>query len=106
LRDYVAQVWGWDEADQAARFRASFEPAHYQVVVVNGRDVGAVAVEWREREVFIAGVEILPAWPGRELGTAIVGAVVAEARRHGLPVTWQVLKVNPARRSTSAWASS
>ena len=98
LREYVVQIWGWDEADQAARFRAQFDPARYQVVVVDGRDIGAVAVEWRSDEVFFADIEVGPAWRGRGLGTAIVGAVLAEARRRGLPATLQVLKVNPARR--------
>ncbi len=36
LREYVDQIWGWDEAVQAARFREHFDPARYQVVVVDG----------------------------------------------------------------------
>jgi ribosomal protein S18 acetylase RimI-like enzyme len=98
LREYVAQVWGWDEPFQAARFREHFDPAHYQVVVVDGLDVGAVAVEWRAGEVFLADIEIQPQLRGRGLGTAIVGAVLAEAGRRELPAALQVLKVNPARR--------
>jgi ribosomal protein S18 acetylase RimI-like enzyme len=98
LREYVAQTWGWDEPVQAARFREHFDPAPYQVVVIDGRDVGAVAVERRAGELFLADIEVLPEWRGRGLGTAIVGAVVAEARRRGLPAALQVLKVNPARR--------
>jgi ribosomal protein S18 acetylase RimI-like enzyme len=98
LREYVAQTWGWDDAVQEARFRAHFDPERYQVVVVDGGDVGAVAVEWRAGEVFLADIEILPDWRGRGLGTAVVGAVLADAERRGLPAALQVLKVNPARR--------
>ena len=98
LRDYVAAIWGWNEALQAARFAASFDPARYQVVVVAGRDVGAIAVEWREDHVLLADIEISPAWRGRGLGTALVGAILAEARRREVPVALQVLRGNPARR--------
>ncbi len=98
LRKYVAQIWGWDEAFQASRFRERFDPGRYQVVVVAGRDVGAVAIEWRNDEVFLADIEILPAWRRQGLGTGIIGAVLEEARRRRLPATLQVLKGNPARR--------
>jgi len=57
-----------------------------------------VAVVWRAAEVFLADIEILPEWRGRGLGTAIVGAILADATTRGLPTSLQVLKVNPARR--------
>ena len=62
LQEYVAQLWGWDETVQAARFQERFDPADYQVVMVGGRDVGAVAVVWRDVEVFLADIEIVPEW--------------------------------------------
>jgi GNAT superfamily N-acetyltransferase len=98
LRPYVARIWGWDDAVQAARFREQVAPVRYDIIVVDGRDVGAVAVEWRRDEVLLADIEVAPAWRGRGLGTAIIGEVLAEAERRGLPVILQVLKGNPARR--------
>lgn len=98
LRDYVSRIWGWDEAFQAARFQESFDPSRYQFIVVAERDVGAVAVEWRDDLVFLSDIQIAPEWRGRGLGTAIVGAVLAEAWERGLPVALQVLRGNPARR--------
>ena len=98
LKEYVVQLWGWDESVQAARFQECFDPAHYQVVMVRGRDVGAVAVEWRDAEVFLADIEILPEWQRCGLGTAIITAILTEAGQRKLPVALQVLKGNPARR--------
>jgi ribosomal protein S18 acetylase RimI-like enzyme len=97
LQTYVAQLWGWDEAGQVARFREHFDPRRYQVIVVAGRDVGAVAIEWRADDVLLADIEIIPAWRGRGLGSRIINMVLEEARRQGLPVSLQVLKGNPAR---------
>jgi ribosomal protein S18 acetylase RimI-like enzyme len=98
LREYVAQLWGWDDTVQETRFQESFDPASYQVIVASGRDVGAVAVAWHADELFLTDIEIVPEWRGRGLGTAIISAILAEARRRGLPVALQVLKGNPARR--------
>jgi GNAT superfamily N-acetyltransferase len=98
LKEYVGQTWGWDETVEAARFQKRFDPADYQLVEVGGRDVGAVAVEWRDMEVFLADIEIVPEWQRCGLGTAIITTILAEARQRKLPASLQVLKVNPARR--------
>ncbi|HEU0114316.1 MAG TPA: GNAT family N-acetyltransferase [Thermomicrobiales bacterium] len=98
LRPYVERTWGWDDAEQAERFDRRFDPERYQVIVVAGRDVGALSVAWRADALFIADIEILPEWRGRGLGGAIVAALADEAGRRGLPTTLQVLKVNPAVR--------
>ncbi|HET7094967.1 MAG TPA: GNAT family N-acetyltransferase [Thermomicrobiales bacterium] len=98
LRPYVERTWGWDDAEQAARFHARFDPARYQVIVVGGVDVGALSVERSADELFIADIEILPEWRGRGLGAAIIAALIGEARQRGLPTTLQVTKVNPVIR--------
>jgi ribosomal protein S18 acetylase RimI-like enzyme len=98
LRPYVEQVWGWDDRSQAARFRESFAPHRYQVIVVAGQDVGALSVEQRPHELFVADIELLPAWRGRGLGTAILTELLRQAQQSGRPVTLHVLRVNPAQR--------
>lgn len=98
LKPYVAATWGWDEADQQARFAAQFRPETSCIVVVDGRDVGELKVERRKDEFHIAGIYILPAWQGRGLGSQIILDVIDRATGEGQPVSLQVLKVNPARR--------
>lgn len=98
MKEYVAQTWGWDEASQAAMFKDRFDPTHYQIIVVDGRDVGSLSVERRADALDLSNVWILPAYQGRGLGTAAISAILEQARADGLPVTLGVLKVNPARR--------
>jgi ribosomal protein S18 acetylase RimI-like enzyme len=99
LKDYVLQTWGkWDEEWQSARFRANFDPSEYQIIVVNGHDVGEIILVERETDLYIASVEILPECQGRGIGTAVIKDILAQADRAGLAVALQVLKVNPARR--------
>ena len=98
LREYVDQIWGWDEDVQATLFRERFDPSRDQVVLVDGQDAGVLRVERREDQLFLAELLIAPAHQGHGVGTAILEDLRAEAARTGLPLTLQVLKVNPARR--------
>ncbi|MAG35132.1 MAG: GNAT family N-acetyltransferase [Dehalococcoidia bacterium] len=98
LKEYVTQIWGWDEADQRARFGASFDAAQWQVVQLDGRDIGVLCLERAKGGLFLANIEILPPYQDRGIGTRIIEGILASARRDRLPVRLQVLKVNPARR--------
>jgi GNAT superfamily N-acetyltransferase len=98
MLEYVERTWGWDEDVQAAMFRERFDPAREQIVVVDGSDVGVLRVERRVDQLFLAELLIAPAHQGHGLGGAILADLRAEAARAGLPVTLQVVKVNPARR--------
>jgi ribosomal protein S18 acetylase RimI-like enzyme len=98
LREHVERIWGWDEAAQWARFRERFDPSRYRVIVVGGRDVGAISVVAGEEELLLADLEILPAWRGKGLGTALIRETIAESKRLGRPLSLQVLKGNRALR--------
>lgn len=97
MKQYVEQTWGWDEARTANMFQERFHRSDYQIVVVDGRDIGAINREKREDTIYISNIEIIPEYQGRGIGTAITNSILAEARRDGLSVTLRVLKVNPAR---------
>jgi GNAT superfamily N-acetyltransferase len=98
LGPYVAEVYGWDDAVQEPLFRERFDPAHRQIIVVDGRDAGVLEVSEREDGVFLDTIELMPAYQGQGLGGAVVEDVLAEAHTAGRSVTLRVFKVNPARR--------
>lgn len=95
IRVSVEAMWGWDEAEQARRFRDKWDTASIQVVVVEGKDVGTLKLEERNGDCFIALIEIDPGYQGRGLGSAIIGDVVSAAHRRGQTVALNVLKTNP-----------
>jgi GNAT superfamily N-acetyltransferase len=98
LKEYVAAIWGWDEADQRRRFISTFVPSASRLVVAYGRAIGQFAVEASQNEVFLSGIYLLPAYQGQGLGSHILSDLLANAGRLGLPVRLQVLLGNPARR--------
>ena len=95
MRSYVDATWGWEDSDQRRRFDAAFDPDRLAVVMVEGEPVGVLRVERRPDEVFLSAIEVAPAWQGRGIGTRLVSEVIGDAG--SLPVTLQVLRVNPAR---------
>ena len=98
MKEYVDQTWGWEEPYQQERFQTTFAPADYQIILVNGHDIGAISVDRRDAELFLSEIQIAPEHQRRGFGTAVIQDLIHEAERQRLPVGLQVLKVNPARR--------
>lgn len=98
MQQYVAQTYGWDELWQQAHFQKNFDPARQQVIVLEGQDIGVIAVERKETEIFLAKIYLLPEYQNRGIGTRLIEALLREAFGQNLPVRLRVLKVNPARR--------
>ena len=97
MRAYVAEVFGWDDADQRRRFDAQFDPAGLRVIQADGRDAGLLALAEHADHLFLARIEILPAWQNRGVGSTVIRSILAEARRQQKSVLLRVLRPNPAR---------
>lgn len=98
MKSYVTQMWGWDEALQAERFRQRFDPTRQRVVVAGGHEIGVLEVEARPSELFLANLRIVPEFQGHGWGTLVIRDLLLQARDAGVPVTLQVLRVNHAAR--------
>jgi ribosomal protein S18 acetylase RimI-like enzyme len=98
LRPAVEATWGWDEAFQVRYFAEHFATSDRFIVCVDGVDAGVLQFTVKGDHLFLATVALLPEHQGRGIGTDLVNMVLAEGRRHNLPVRLQVLKVNRARK--------
>lgn len=98
MKDYVERVWGWDDAEQLAYFDDRFTPERWQIIQAERQDVGVLIVEESDDEVYLAEIEILPAWQGRGIGSAIIRSLMARAAQAGKPLTLRVLHVNTRAR--------
>ncbi|MFW5942674.1 MAG: GNAT family N-acetyltransferase, partial [Chloroflexota bacterium] len=86
------------DAFQEAYFRERWDPAARQIVVSEGEDVGVLALEERDGDLFLSLIEIAPSHQGRGLGTAIIRDLQQRAREEGRALGLHVLKANPAAR--------
>ncbi|HKN52093.1 MAG TPA: GNAT family N-acetyltransferase [Amycolatopsis sp.] len=94
LREYVEQIWGWDDDRQRALYEHGFEPARTQIITVDGADAGVLCVDESGDEVFLGLIELHPNYQGQGIGAHIVGTLLAEAESRGRSITLEVLDVN------------
>lgn len=97
MQDYVDKTWGWDTAWQRAMFDESFDPMSLQIIEDGDEAVGYISVQRHSDRIFLAGIEIEPKQQNHGIGTKLIKQLFEESDSLQLPVTLQVLKVNPAR---------
>ena len=99
MGQYIESIWGWHDDWQEEYFQRKFEPQRRRIIQVDGRDAGVLVVEWREDEIYLGLIELLPEFQGRGIGAAVVIDLLAKAQARGLPLALHALKTNhPARR--------
>jgi ribosomal protein S18 acetylase RimI-like enzyme len=100
MRAHVEDAYGpWDEGFQREHFRQRFIPSEVRVIQLDGTDVGMLRIQQRAEELFLAAVEVLPAFQRRGIGSLVIRALVEEAAALGKPVALQVLKANILARA-------
>lgn len=77
---------------QQQHYRARLPRADHQIVLVDGAPAGRLLVDRREDELRLADIALLPEHRGRGLGTALLQALLAEARATAKPVRLHALQ--------------
>ena len=95
MREYVEQVWGWDEDQQWQLHDRRFREQDFQVITLDGVDVGIMSVATRPDCVFVNQLYVLPEHQGHGVGRKCMLTVMERAKGLSLPVRLQVMKVNP-----------
>jgi ribosomal protein S18 acetylase RimI-like enzyme len=99
-RDVVERQFGsWDPADQDARFDQAFTTAGVRIIEVDSEPVGSIHVVVEDRHLFLANIDLLPAYQSRGIGSELIAAEIARARALGKPVRLQVLRANQRARA-------
>ena len=94
LREYVEQVWGWNEGEQLRLHEQRFRSQDFQVVSVAGTDVGIVALVAEADCLKVNQLLLVPEHQGRGIGRACMLLIMEEARALSVPVRLRVMKVN------------
>ena len=99
----------WSQAQKLQFLRAQFEAqdCHYRthyadtkrrVIRRDGKRAGRLYLQYRDDELRIVDIALLPEYRGRGIGTELLTRVLNEARASGKAVRIHVEKNNPAYR--------
>ena len=94
FREYVEQVWGWDDNYQRELHNRRFAAQDVCIIQFRGTDVGFLATSSTPDTLKVNQLFILPEYQGKGIGSACMMRIVDEARLEGKSVALQVLKVN------------
>ena len=93
-REYVEQVWGWDDNYQQERHNKEFASHDFHIVQFRETDVGFFITSFTSDTLKVNQIYILPEHQGRGIGSACMTRIIDNANLEQISVVLQVLKVN------------
>jgi GNAT superfamily N-acetyltransferase len=80
---------------QAGGYREQYPSSEHSMVLHDGVPAGRIWIDRTPARFLLVDISILPPFQNRGLGAELVGALVAEAARAGVPVECHVALTNP-----------
>lgn len=94
FREYVEQIWGWDDTYQRDLHDRRFAAQDIRIIRFHGTDVGFLSTRNTPDTFMVDQLYILPEYQGKGIGAACMKRIVDDANLEQKPVTLQVLKIN------------
>ena len=94
FREYVEQIWGWDDTYQRDLHNRRFASQDLRIIQFHGTDVGFLSTSNTSDTRKVDQLYMLPAYQGKGIGAACMKRIIDDANREQKPVTLQVLKIN------------
>jgi ribosomal protein S18 acetylase RimI-like enzyme len=88
------QVMAHQFRAQTVGYRTQFPQARFDIIMLDGQPIGRIVVDRPGSLLHIVDQAIVPELRGRGIGTAIMRALMDEARAAGLPVQLEVSSEN------------
>ena len=95
MRGYAEALWGnWRPSATVE----TLEIAGHEIIELNGRAVGCIAVTWHSDHMFVEKLYIDPEFRSQGIGASALRSKTDAAAAMGLPTKLSVLSTNPADR--------
>lgn len=108
-REEELALTGWDERTRAlfvqsqlqaqrAAYRSMFPTADFAIILLEAAAIGRIVVHQTPEEIRLVDLIIAPASRNQSLGSALLHALLSEARRQNKPARLHVVQNNRAAR--------
>ena len=86
MRQYVEQVYGWDDTMQYDYFEKNFHPEALEIIQYDGQDVGIYKLLEREESYYLSQIEITPEFQNKGIGSTIIQRIIDAVAVQGQPL--------------------
>ncbi|UCB42897.1 MAG: GNAT family N-acetyltransferase [Dehalococcoidales bacterium] len=93
--DYVAEAFGWDEAEQRAFHARDWEEKKPMIISYNGEPIGTIYIGDNDDFIEVGQFFVLPEYQNKGIGTYVLRQVTDRADQSGRAVKLAYLKNNP-----------
>jgi len=83
-----------DEDEVRVKYKEKFDPEKIQVIQFGGKDAGRLRVVRSAESIYVGGIQLLPEFQGKGIGTKIFNDLIQESERSDLPIVLEVHEVN------------
>lgn len=83
-----------DCEEELQKYKGKFDSTEIQVIQYNGQNIGRLRVVRSPESIYFGGIQILPTFQKRGIGTAIFTDLIEESKRTRIPITLEVHDVN------------
>lgn len=97
-RIIISQFGVWDEDWQRKRFEENWTALTHQILTIDGKPVGILAVTEAVDARVLNNIELLPSYQSKGIGTAVISREIQIAKETRVPLRLQVLKHNVRAR--------
>lgn len=92
---YYKETFGyWDDKEERNFLMESLEESTYQIIIVDGVDVGCLAIKTEKNSLFLDEIQISPETQGQGIGSQILKELIKRAEEENLILKLEVLKSN------------
>ncbi len=83
-----------DLEKEFVEYKEKFKPEAINIVQFEGKDVGRLRVVRSSESIYIGGLQLLPEYQGKGIGSAIMFDLIQESEKTHLPILLEVHHVN------------
>ena len=84
----------FNREDELEKYKAKFNPNEIELIQYEGQDVGRLRVVRSSESIYVGGIQILPEFQGKGIGTALFTDLMSEAKQSQKPIVLEVHDVN------------